>query len=126
VGQLAAGVVDLLGQALVTAGSGALRHCLQAECQRDQALLPAVVEIALDVPASLVLCGHDAFGRRLKFGCLPGNLVEALLQLEAETHVVQNEASLRDQGRGEASPQAASALRRAPVAAATAGAAEAS
>ena len=96
-GQLMAGVVDLGGDVVVTGRRGVLGDGLQAEGEGDQLLLGAVVEVALDAPAGLVLGGDDSFPGSLQFRRLQRDLLQSVLQLDAETDVVDDEAGLGDE-----------------------------
>jgi hypothetical protein len=55
------------------------------------------MEVVLDPHAGLVLSGHDAPGRCPQLGSLHRDLLEALLQFDAERDVVDDEAGLCDQ-----------------------------
>jgi hypothetical protein len=96
-GQLNPGLLDLADEIAITGRSGALGHCLQAECQRDQPLLGAVMQVPLNAPAGLILGRDDALRRSLQLSRLHRDLVEAVLQLDAEAHVVDDEAGLGDE-----------------------------
>ena len=75
-------VLDLRSEVLehrvrvVGSGGGQLARQTQVHGQRDEALLSAVVKVALDLAAFRVGGGNDARSRRLQLGRLLADLVE--------------------------------------------------
>ena len=75
-------------------GTGQLAREAQVRAQRDQLLLSAVVEIALDPPPLGVRGRDDAGPRGPELLGLAPELVERGLQLRVEPDVAQGEADL--------------------------------
>ena len=78
------------------AGSSATHVLRETEVdgERDEVLLGAVVQVALDAAALGVAARHDACPRRAKLVGLAAQLVEGCLQRGVELGVVQREADL--------------------------------
>ena len=89
-------VADLLEHLLrgVGIGVGELARQVHVHGQRDEVLLRAVVEVALDGTALRVARFDDARARGAQLVGLAPNLVERLLERRVELHVVQREPHL--------------------------------
>ena len=70
-------------------------HDAELHHQRDQVLLRAVVDVALDAPPFGVLRVDDAPPRRADLGRLRRDGFEAARHLGGETHVAHHKAGLR-------------------------------
>ena len=79
---------------LLGIGVGDLAREAHAHRERDEVLLRAVVQVALDAAALGVGRLDDAGARRAELVGLAAHLVERLLQRGVELHVVQREADL--------------------------------
>ena len=88
--------VEHLGGGLGVVGEDVLGEA-EVHRQRDEVLLGAVVQVALDLAALGVAGGHDAGTRGLQVLVGPLQVLEALLQRGVELHVVQGEADLAGQ-----------------------------
>ena len=89
-------LADLLEHRLrpVGIGVGDLADEVHAHRERDEVLLRAVVQVALD-PAALRVAGlDDAGARRAQLVGLAPHLVERLLERRVELHVVEREPDL--------------------------------
>ena len=82
------------GGGLGRVGAGELLREAQVHAERDQLLLGAVVEVALDPPPFGVARRDYAGARGPELLGLPSDLVERGLQLRVEADVAQREAHL--------------------------------